>query len=73
MTEIEDRYQIDFSRYFSKELLRLRLLSADGLVVLSAGHIKLTPVGRLLMRNVAMSFDAYLGGEARSAQMSRAI
>ena len=38
-----------------------------------AGSIALTPVGRLLMRTVAMTFDAYLGADARAARMSRVI
>jgi oxygen-independent coproporphyrinogen-3 oxidase len=47
-------------------------LQADGLVDLTDGRIALTPVGRLLMRNVAMTFDAYLGADVRPP-MSRVI
>jgi oxygen-independent coproporphyrinogen-3 oxidase len=74
---VEARHQIDFSSYFRNELEQLRTLQTDGLVDLAddpaAGtRIALTPVGRLLMRNVAMTFDAYLGAAARPA-MSRVI
>jgi len=69
---IEGRHAIEFDRYFGRELEQLQALRADGLVDLSDSRIALTPVGRLLMRNVAMTFDAYLGAEVRPA-MSRVI
>jgi oxygen-independent coproporphyrinogen-3 oxidase len=75
---IEGRHSIEFDGYFAKELEVLQLLQADGLVDLRLGRggggrrIALTPVGRLLMRNVAMTFDAYLGADVRPA-MSRVI
>ena len=34
---------------------------ADGLVTFDNGTISVTENGRLLVRNVAMAFDAYLG------------
>ena len=69
---IEDKHDIHFGSYFGKELEQLQALQADGLVDLTVGRIALTPVGRLLMRNVAMTFDAYLGADVRPP-MSRVI
>ncbi len=69
---IEGRHGIQFARYFENELEQLQDLRADGLVDLTDGRIALTPVGRLLMRNVAMTFDAYLGADVRPL-MSRVI
>jgi oxygen-independent coproporphyrinogen III oxidase len=69
---IEDKHDIHFGSYFGKELEQLHALQADGLVDLTDGRIALTPVGRLLMRNVAMTFDAYLGADVRPP-MSRVI
>jgi oxygen-independent coproporphyrinogen-3 oxidase len=66
------RHGIRFEEYFADELLRLRALETDGLVELGAGQITLTPSGRLLMRTVAMTFDAYLAA-ARAPRMSRVI
>jgi oxygen-independent coproporphyrinogen-3 oxidase len=60
---IEDKHGIEFVSYFGKELEELQALRADGLVDLTDARISLTPVGRLLMRNVAMTFDAYLGAD----------
>lgn len=51
--------------HFAAELERLRALHEDGLVQICRDRIVLTPVGRLLMRTVAMVFDAYLGAPAR--------
>jgi len=69
---IEGRHGIQFGSYFGRELEQLQALRADGLVDLTDGGIALTPLGRLLMRNVAMTFDAYLGADLRPA-MSRVI
>jgi oxygen-independent coproporphyrinogen III oxidase len=69
---IEEKHGVQFDSYFRKELEQLDVLREDGLVDLTSGRIALTPVGRLLMRNVAMTFDAYLGAGDRPL-MSRAI
>ncbi len=54
------RYQIDFKDYFSEELKRLETLVKDGLVTWDHKGFSVTPRGRLLVRTVAMCFDAYL-------------
>jgi len=54
-----ERHGIDFDAYFGPELDALTALAADGLVEREAGSIRVTPVGRLLVRNVAMVFDRY--------------
>ena len=62
------RQGIVFADYFAAELERLRQLEADGLVELDTQVLRVTPRGRLLLRNVAMCFDAYLSREARTPQ-----
>ncbi len=59
MAATGQRHHIDFGRYFETELDNLAPLIADGLVVRAPDQIRLTAAGRLLMRNVAMVFDAY--------------
>jgi oxygen-independent coproporphyrinogen-3 oxidase len=59
-TEVEARFGLDFTDYFAGELAALEPLVHDGLVVREAHGLRITPVGRPLMRNVAMVFDAYL-------------
>jgi oxygen-independent coproporphyrinogen-3 oxidase len=68
----ERRHEVRFEDYFAAELERLRDLEADGLVLVLGDRVLLTPAGRLLMRTVAMTFDAYTAA-ARSAGMSRLI
>jgi oxygen-independent coproporphyrinogen-3 oxidase len=69
---IEERHRIEFDRYFGPELERLEVLKADRLIDLTDRRIELTAVGKLLMRNVAMTFDAYLSAPA-TPSMSRVI
>ena len=57
---IERRHGIDFKDYFRDALEQLRPHVADGLVHVEAGRIAVTPTGRLLLRSIAMCFDAYL-------------
>lgn len=56
----EARHRIAFQAYFADALPRLRELAADGLIATSQTRIAATARGRLLLRNVAMCFDAYL-------------
>ena len=69
--EIEAAHGIDFDRHFAAELEALAPLADDGLVELSADRIAVTSTGRLLVRNVAMAFDAYLGADV--ARYSRTV
>jgi oxygen-independent coproporphyrinogen-3 oxidase len=65
--EYEDAFGRAFGAAYADELASLAPLKADGLVALDAdGSLKVTPAGRLLVRNVAMAFDAYLA-EQRSS------
>jgi oxygen-independent coproporphyrinogen-3 oxidase len=70
---LERRYGIDFGRYFRDALVRLEPLIADGLVQVEPDRIVATSPGRLLLRNIAMCFDAYLDEGVIPAQFSRAI
>jgi oxygen-independent coproporphyrinogen-3 oxidase len=65
--DVERRYEIDsFDRYFAAEIEELVPMVRDELVEMDADRIEITPLGRLLVRNVAMAFDAYLGKTAVS-------
>ena len=57
----EQAHGIGFAEYFAAELEKLRAFEADGLVRLSPSSVQVTPKGRLLVRNVCMAFDRYLG------------
>jgi len=58
--DIEARYNLDFDQYFARELQDLISLETDGLVSVDRDSIRVTSVGRLLIRNIASVFDAYL-------------
>jgi len=64
----EARHELDFAVYFASDLDRLRALAADGLVVVTPARIAVTARGRLLLRVVAMCFDAHLA-RPRSADV----
>ena len=69
---IEARFGIDFKAYFAESLARLRMHAADGLIVMTDDRIRVTNTGRLLLRSIAMCFDAYLNaaGAAPAARPS---
>jgi oxygen-independent coproporphyrinogen III oxidase len=58
--EIEREFLISFDEYFAAELARLAEPSADGLVILGRDEIRVTPIGRIFIRNAAMVFDRYI-------------
>ncbi|GAB3416986.1 oxygen-independent coproporphyrinogen III oxidase [Massilia agilis] len=57
----EKAHGIVFNDYFAAEMPKLRAFEADGLLALEDGAISVTTRGRLLIRNIAMAFDAWLG------------
>ncbi|HYW92267.1 MAG TPA: oxygen-independent coproporphyrinogen III oxidase [Gammaproteobacteria bacterium] len=63
--DFERRQGIRFRSHFAAELEDLAPLAADGLVEIDDTGLAVTPLGRLLLRNVAMVFDAYLRDRAR--------
>jgi oxygen-independent coproporphyrinogen-3 oxidase len=64
MPDLESKYHLgfdlDFNDYFESELSSLDALEADGLLKRWGDGIEVTPIGRLLIRNIASVFDAYL-------------
>jgi oxygen-independent coproporphyrinogen-3 oxidase len=46
---------------YAAEAARLGEMAADGLLTVSDDGVRLTPLGRLFVRNVCMVFDAHLG------------
>jgi oxygen-independent coproporphyrinogen-3 oxidase len=58
--EVEREFSISFDEYFAPEMARLAEPSADGLVILDRDEIRVTPLGRIFIRNVAMVFDRYI-------------
>jgi oxygen-independent coproporphyrinogen-3 oxidase len=65
------RLGIDFKSHFAKELAALTVFANDGLLALEPERLRVTDTGRLLIRNLAMTFDAYLTESER--RFSRTI
>jgi oxygen-independent coproporphyrinogen-3 oxidase len=65
--EVEQQFGISFDEYFAPELQRLEEARDEGLVALDSAEIRVTPLGRIFIRNVAMTFDRYL----REQQMDK--
>lgn len=66
-------HRLIFDEYFQSDMQQLRQLAEDGLVTLDLPIIRVTPRGRLLLRTVAMCFDAYLSRAPHAANYSRTI
>jgi oxygen-independent coproporphyrinogen-3 oxidase len=73
LRDIEARFPIIFREYFAMEMARLQGMAVDGLVELSNSRVTLTPIGRFLMRNVAMVFDEYLASRNPQPRLSRLV
>jgi oxygen-independent coproporphyrinogen III oxidase len=56
---LSQRWNIDARQYFGPELMQMNRLVQDGLVEFDWKVLRLTAIGRLLARAVAMIFDAY--------------
>ncbi|WP_413505217.1 oxygen-independent coproporphyrinogen III oxidase [Serratia grimesii] len=70
---IEQQFGISFASYFAEDLELLAPIERDGLVERNEQGIRVTPRGRLLIRNICMCFDIYLRQQARAQQFSRVI
>lgn len=73
MQRFGEHHGLCFEDRFDAELKRLARCAEDGLVQIGDGRIRVTPRGRLLLRNVAMSFDAYLDRASEAPRYSRTI
>jgi oxygen-independent coproporphyrinogen-3 oxidase len=70
LAAVEHRFQIRFDEYFAPEMQEIHRLDAEGLTVVEGDTIRLTTAGRLLMRRVAMVFDAHMPAARRGLAAS---
>ncbi|KRB66329.1 oxygen-independent coproporphyrinogen III oxidase [Noviherbaspirillum sp. Root189] len=61
IASLEVAYPITFANYFAKELEQLRVMEQDSLLTIDPEWLTVSPKGRLLIRNICMVFDRYLG------------
>lgn len=71
--DIEQCFNIDFEQYFKDDLATLSPFIKDGLLSNTAASISVSPRARLLIRNICMSFDAYLKSHLNQQRFSRVI
>ncbi|TFW23589.1 oxygen-independent coproporphyrinogen III oxidase [Massilia arenosa] len=71
MNAIEQDFPITFRSYFAQELDKLAEMERDGLLAIDGEWITVTGKGRLLIRNICMVFDRYLGQPQAGEQVVR--
>lgn len=71
--DIEKQFGISFESYFVEELEQLKPMAADGLVEVGEGRIRVSLAGRLLIRRICMTFDAYLKKPSTEIRYSKII
>jgi len=64
-------HAVDWRDALAGPIARLHQAEADGLVMWADDTLDLTPLGRMLVRPVAMAFDAYLGPAAGDQRFSK--
>ena len=67
--ELEKRFNIRFSEYFSQETSTLNELCKDGLLQYVDHKWLATPKGRVLIRNICMAFDRHLQHNQASSKL----
>jgi oxygen-independent coproporphyrinogen-3 oxidase len=58
--EIKKKFDIDFEEYFCNDIPKLDKFISEGLVANEPDKIRVVDSGILIIRNIAMCFDAYL-------------
>ena len=56
----EQLYDIEFKTYFADAILELQPFADEELIVMNEEKIECSQTGTLLIRNIAMAFDAYM-------------
>lgn len=65
-SHIAECFDVDFDDYFAESTVKLGRFVDDGLVEPTEAGYRVTPTGRLVIRNIAMCFDRYIDGMRKS-------
>ncbi len=57
---VAEQFGVDFDRYFAADFPKLQEFVENGLVEFLPDRLQISQEGRLVIRNIAMAFDAYL-------------
>lgn len=71
--DVERKFSINFEDYFAEELSGLSCFAEDGMISLNDEQLVVENKGRLFIRNICMTFDAYLKQQAKLTRFSRVI
>ena len=72
--DAEERFGIVFADYFAEELGRVASeLVPEGMAIVDDDRIRATELGSIFIRNVAMTFDAYLATKVDRPVFSRTV
>ncbi len=71
--QVEEKFNINFRDYFSWGLKNLKEMEEDNLIEISDKGIRVKDMGRLLIRNIAMSFDGFIERKEDTAKYSRTV
>jgi len=63
------KFQVECSAYFEEELAALASLAQDKLLSIEPGIVRITELGKNFVRNIAMTFDAYLKREGKTPKI----
>ena len=64
LAAVSQRWNVDAARYFAPALEQLKRAEQDGLMIRSGDQLNATPMGRLLIRHLAMAFDAHFSRQS---------
>jgi oxygen-independent coproporphyrinogen-3 oxidase len=65
--QLFERFGIHYMEYFPAEHEKLKEFFEDDLLHVTRSGLEIAPVGRTFVRNIAMTFDAYLNGNGKGA------
>ncbi|WP_133469556.1 oxygen-independent coproporphyrinogen III oxidase [Paraglaciecola marina] len=71
--QVSAQFEIDFDQYFAEEIDSLKIFERDNLLINRGSNIQISPSARLLVRNICMSFDAYMKKHLNQQRFSRVI
>ncbi|QQS36244.1 MAG: oxygen-independent coproporphyrinogen III oxidase [Ignavibacteriales bacterium] len=72
-SDVEKEFKIDFKKYFAYGLNNLKEMEADDLLTTNDKGIKVHDMGKILIRNIAINFDAYIERKEDTTKYSRTV
>jgi oxygen-independent coproporphyrinogen III oxidase len=71
--DVAERFGVDFDQYLATSLARLGEVRDAGFVELDDQGLRVTPQGRVFVRNVCMAFDRYLLDKEAAQETDRPV